>query len=591
MTGIDYEHADIVHREHFRFEEGQAAALDTAIRQQPGIEGCVVLSTCNRTELYVHGTEGASLDLTDLLCRAAGVDKNTCRRFFVSRSGREAVRHLTEVACGLRSQILGEDQIISQVRQAIKMAREVRSAGPVLETLFRCAITAGKETRAKTRLMGVPRSAAAKGVQLAERILGDLKGCRAVVIGNGEMGRLACENLTIRGAQVTMTLRSYRHGETIVPRGCNTVQYDQRLEAIDGVDLVVSATASPHCTISAVQAASLRRLPRLIIDLALPRDVDPAVGEMTMLLNIDDLGEDRTMCGKGFADVQETAGAEKNRMCLQKTDEDEKSQVCTKERDRIEEERVRVQEIVEKQVTRFYEWANYRDALPVIDLIKETAFQRIYIDAENGAEDGAEIRTAVEKTVDMLLGGMKENVTPELLENVLRKMKRRLSENRRRKEMKTERNPEQIRQGARFPLFLDMTGRRCVVFGAGRIGARRAQLLQEFGAVVTVVAPEGNFGVVPHRRRGYEERDLTGMFLAVAATRDRRVNQRIARDCASAGILCSVADCAEESTFYFPAVCTGGGLIAGIVSDGTKHAAVTNAAEAIRSILNEEEGV
>lgn len=151
MTGIDYEHADIVHREHFRFEERQAAALDAAI------------------------------------------------------------------------------------------------------------------------------SAAAKGVQLAEWILGDLKGCRAVVIGNGEMGCFSCENLTIQGAQVTMTLRSYRHRETIVPRGCKTVQYDQRLEAINGVDLVVSAMASPHCTISAAQVASLRHLPRLIIDLALPRDVNPAV--------------------------------------------------------------------------------------------------------------------------------------------------------------------------------------------------------------------------------------------------------------------------------------------------------------------------
>lgn len=139
----------------------------------------------------------------------------------------------------------------------------------------------------------------------------------------------------------------------------------------------------------------------------------------------------------------------------------------------------------------------------------------------------------------------------------------------------------------RFPLFVSLAGKKCVVLGAGKIAARRAEVLRRFGASVTVVAPESPAGIVVDQVRGYEKSDLSGAFLAVAATNDRAVNHRIAADCAALHIPCSVADCAAESTFFFPAICESGGLMAGVVSDGTAHGKTAAAAKRIRAVLEE----
>ena len=139
----------------------------------------------------------------------------------------------------------------------------------------------------------------------------------------------------------------------------------------------------------------------------------------------------------------------------------------------------------------------------------------------------------------------------------------------------------------RFPLFVPLEGRRCAVFGAGKIAARRAAVLRRFGACVTVTAPEKRAEIEINLCRGYEKSDLSGAFLAVAATDDRAVNHRIAEDCASLGIPVSVADSALESTFFFPAVCEGTELTAGVVSRGTSHAKTAEAARRIRRVLEE----
>ena len=139
----------------------------------------------------------------------------------------------------------------------------------------------------------------------------------------------------------------------------------------------------------------------------------------------------------------------------------------------------------------------------------------------------------------------------------------------------------------RFPLFVSLAGEKCVVCGAGKIAARRIGVLQRFGAEVAVIAPEDKAGVGLTHCRGYEKSDLSGAFLAVAATDDRAVNHRIAQDCETKGIPCSVADCAAESTFFFPAVCEGGGLTAGVVSRGAAHGKTAAAAKRIRAILEE----
>ena len=153
MAGLDW-HVPIHLREQLSFPRGRVIELDRLIRDNPGVEGCALLSTCNRTELYLSCAEGAEPDPAGLLCAAAGVDDAAFADFFTTCAGEAAARRLMEVAGGLRSQIWGEDQILTQVKGAISAAREAGTADGVLETLFRSAAAAGKALKTRVRLTG-----------------------------------------------------------------------------------------------------------------------------------------------------------------------------------------------------------------------------------------------------------------------------------------------------------------------------------------------------------------------------------------------------------------------------------------------------
>ena len=382
MAGIDAS-APFEEREKLSLVRGQVQAMLPRIAEQTGC-AAVLLATCSRTELYLHAEgERALPDPAEALCRAAGVAASA---FVTRREGADAVRHLMHVAAGMQSQIFGDDQIVSQVKDAVALAREAKTTDAVLDTLFRRAVTAGKRVRTETRLTGVPASAAEVGVRRAERFFGSLAGRRAVVIGNGEMGRLAARALVRAGSEVTVTLRTYRHGETLVPQGCGTVPYDRRLGAIEGADLVVSATTSPHFTLTAAQMQTLLCPPRLLLDLAMPRDIEStAAGAQTALFNLDDLGD------LGDADDTSRETAE-----------------C----------------ILDEETREFFAWLNYRTALPLIAKIKSAAIERVRhmrdydaLAAEGDAETLAEL--AVSRAVELVLGGMKEKVNVQSMKDCL----------------------------------------------------------------------------------------------------------------------------------------------------------------------------
>lgn len=382
MAGIDAS-APFEEREKLSLVRGQVQAMLPRIAEQTGC-AAVLLATCSRTELYLHAEgERALPDPAEALCRAAGVAASA---FVTRREGADAVRHLMHVAAGMQSQIFGDDQIVSQVKDAVALAREAKTTDAVLDTLFRRAVTAGKRVRTETRLTGVPASAAEVGVRRAERFFGSLAGRRAVVIGNGEMGRLAARALVRDGSEVTVTLRTYRHGETLVPQGCGTVPYARRLDAIEGADLVVSATTSPHFTLTAAQMQTLLCPPRLLLDLAMPRDIEStAAGAQTALFNLDDLGD------LGDADDTSRETAE-----------------C----------------ILDEETREFFAWLNYRAALPLIAKIKSAAIERVRhmrdydaLAAEGDAETLAEL--AVSRAVELVLGGMKEKVNVQSMKDCL----------------------------------------------------------------------------------------------------------------------------------------------------------------------------
>lgn len=377
MSGLEHSLAPISLREKLSFTHQQTGEMARKIQALSQVSGCVLISTCNRTELYLSCHEAQ--DPGQLLCQAAGVDYTLYRDAFVTLSEKDAVRHLMEVAAGIRSRIFGEDQIISQVRNAIAIAREAGTTDAVLETLFRYAVSAGKEVRTKVRLTSVPTSAASMATALLREKLGTLNGKKALVIGNGEMGRLAATLLQQEGCQVWVTLRTYRHGETIVPSGCGVVPYDQRHHHIEGCCILLSATTSPHYTITVDQLSQLSSLPTIMVDLAIPRDIQPEVGQLpgVSLYNIDDLGD--------FSGSR-TVPAE-------------------------------VTEILTTQMENFYRWLNYKDCMTSVDSLKQAIVERLLTLKEFG-EDLTEpeiIQLSVDKTVDLLVSELAGRITSENL--------------------------------------------------------------------------------------------------------------------------------------------------------------------------------
>ncbi len=468
MSGLDCHRASIGLRERLAFSKQQVQSLLERLREQSGVRGCVLLSTCNRTELYLSGEAETPWRL---LCREAGVPEKELEPYFVTRTGTDAARHLMEVACGLHSQILGEDQIITQVRTAMELAQEVKAADPVLSALFRRAVTAGKRARTEVHVTrGVP-SMGTRCREILERELDGLVDRNILVMGNGQMGRLAAELLREAGARVTVTLRTYRHGQTVVPAGCRTVPYEERLTAMEGMDALVSATASPHYTLTLPQLETVVHPPKVAVDLAVPRDIDPACGERMTCFDADTLG----------------AGGPGSR-----------------------EELAAMEAVAEEELERFLQWQR-----------RQTA---------------------------------------------------------------PERPP-------RFPLFLDLSGKTVVLVGGGTIAARRIGTLRLFGCRIVVIAPslKAKAEGVTWIRRPYEPGDLEGAFLAIAATDDRQVNRQVGEEARRLGIPVSVADCEAECSFYFPAVCTGEDLIAGVVSSGKDHHKTARAAREIRKVLEELE--
>lgn len=377
MSGLEHSLAPISLREQLSFTKLQTAEMARKLREFPHVSGCVLLSTCNRTELYLSCTQ--EVNPGELLCQAAGAEYAPYREAFVTRSGKEAVEHLIEVAAGLRSRIFGEDQIISQVKGAIAIAREAGATDSILETLFRSAISAGKEIRTKVRLTSVPTSAASMAVALLKEKLGELKGKKALVIGNGEMGRLSASLLLQSGCQVAVTLRTYRHGETIVPPGCGVVPYDERFQHMEGCDILLSATTSPHYTVTVEQLDELPSPPAVMVDLAIPRDIQPEVGQLSgiSLYNIDDLGsylENRTV-------PQE------------------------------------VTDILRAQMENFTRWLNYKDCMTSVESLKQAIVNRILTAKELNEEltEAEIIELSVNKTVDLLVTGLAERITSENL--------------------------------------------------------------------------------------------------------------------------------------------------------------------------------
>lgn len=294
MAGIDAGSAALGRRAAFAFTKTEAAQAMREALRLAGLEGCVLFSTCNRTELWCCREDGAPLDPAALLCRLKGLPAEEYDGLLTVRREGEAVSHLFETACGLQSQIFGEDQILAQVKDAVAAARAAGTAGKTLGRLFQCAVSCAKKVKTRVMFPSGGASVAQAAAKTLRELCGGLRGRRCLVVGNGAMGRDMAETLIAAGAEVVMTLRQYKHGVCAVPQGCGTVLYDGRFEALQEAEIAVSATTSPHFTLRAEPVAKVcAKAPgsRVFLDLAVPRDIEPAVGELPgcRLLTIDDI--------------------------------------------------------------------------------------------------------------------------------------------------------------------------------------------------------------------------------------------------------------------------------------------------------------
>ncbi|MDD7641198.1 MAG: glutamyl-tRNA reductase [bacterium] len=295
MIGIDHTTAPVEVRERYSFTRAGARDVMNRIRltseKSTGIRGCVLLSTCNRMELYVSLTPEAEPELYEMICGWKQIDPGPERALFYEKKDMEAARHVFELTCGLRSQILGEDQILTQVKDALMLAREETVTDNCMEVLFRQAITAAKEIKSSIAFDKGNRSAATAVIRMLQKEGMLFDGKQALVIGNGMMGKLTAQALMEAGAQVTVTVRQYHSGTVDIPEGAQRINYGERYEKLADACYIFSATASPNLTITPERLTGIGLEGKTFVDLAVPRDIDPAVGELpgVRLLCMDDL--------------------------------------------------------------------------------------------------------------------------------------------------------------------------------------------------------------------------------------------------------------------------------------------------------------
>ena len=390
MIGIDYKKASVDVRAQFSFTKKNTVAALENLKKEPGILGCIILSTCNRMEIWASTGEDWQGSLYEFLCREKEKDPDEFRQYFVSRKEEEAVEHLFYLTSGLKSQILAEDQIITQVKDALALSREAYCTDNVLEVLFRMAVTAAKKVKTQVSFSRANSSVIHQAIERLENQGFSIQGKTCMVIGNGEMGKVTALALKEAGADVTVTVRQYRSGIVTIPQGCDRINYGERLEFLPKCDLAVSATASPNYTLTMEQIENAEIPGHIVlIDLAVPRDIEPSAGTLSnvTLYDIDSFKID-AVSPKLQASLDQAG------------------------------------KILQEQQEEFYSWYNGRDLIPRIQEIKADAVEDLNLrimkilrktpmeekDRENLLNA---IDTAAGKVVNKMMFGLKDFMKEE----------------------------------------------------------------------------------------------------------------------------------------------------------------------------------
>ncbi len=296
--GLNHRTAPVEVRERFAVGSTKLGEAATELITSIGVSESVVISTCNRTEFYLVAPE-ADKSIVILESHLAGKTQlaDQVAPHFYRKHKADAARHLCRVVSGLDSMMLGETEIFGQVKHAYQSALGAGATAGVLNRLFQRAFGVGKKVRTETRIQEGSTSVGNVAVDLAEKIFGHLADSEVMILGAGEMSRITAQSLVSRGAKsIFVSNRSYdRAVELASDMGGSAVRFDDWQKTLERVDIVISSTGSPHAIVKREDVDPVRRArkfrPLFFIDIAVPRDIDPAVGEIeeVYLYDIDAL--------------------------------------------------------------------------------------------------------------------------------------------------------------------------------------------------------------------------------------------------------------------------------------------------------------
>ncbi|MDR7559459.1 MAG: glutamyl-tRNA reductase [Armatimonadota bacterium] len=296
MIGLSHKTAPLEVRERLAFGEEEVPEALRAVRALPGVREAYLLSTCNRTEVYLCTWEQPDLGrVAEALARLRRVDKSSFLPHLGFAANEEAARHLLRVAAGLESMVVGENQILGQVRRAFAAARATGATGPVLHRLLQVAIACGRRVRAETGLGRRSASIPHAAFDRCRRSWGVAHDRTVGIVGAGEMAQLAAKAFSAGGARIRFIAnRTLEAAEALASRyGAEAIPLDVLAPALDGLDALVVSVGADHAVIGASSVAGRDgSAPLLVVDIGVPRGVDPEVGRLpgVTLIDLDMLG-------------------------------------------------------------------------------------------------------------------------------------------------------------------------------------------------------------------------------------------------------------------------------------------------------------
>ncbi|MBI2213491.1 MAG: glutamyl-tRNA reductase [Acidobacteria bacterium] len=300
LIGVNHRTAPVELRERLSIAKGSEAEVLRPLASNGGIRGSAVISTCNRVEIVVSSeAENVIEPVVELLAERAEREAEQIEKHLYVLRHRDAIRHMFRVASGLDSMIIGEPQIGGQVRDSYQIAKNLDTLDSTLYALYEQTLHVAKRVRTETGIGEHAVSIPFAAVELAKKIFGELSGLRAFLVGAGEMGELTAEHLKGNGLEaITVANRAFEKAVELAGRfGGEAASFDNVGAQLAGADIVIVSTSAPNYTVTAEQVRAAmnarRRGDIFLIDLSVPRNIDPAVGDVegAYLYNIDDLSE------------------------------------------------------------------------------------------------------------------------------------------------------------------------------------------------------------------------------------------------------------------------------------------------------------